>query len=93
MEKTVQERRIILSSINGAAFDVGVILNVSKYVPEGQELRFDKRLTGGSDEIWVGPLTAWSFGHNGRYPLESRYQRGMIELERDRRRHPRKDEA
>jgi hypothetical protein len=69
---------------------MGRIISVSRFVPEGQILRFDSRLTGGAPEMWVGPLTYFSMQHGGQFPLESRYSRGRLELERDRRKH-RKD--
>lgn len=38
------------------------------------------------DTCYAAPLTAFRLTHEGRYPLESRYSRGVLELERDRRR-------
>jgi hypothetical protein len=40
----------------------------------------------GTKGLLVGPLTYWRLGHDLRYPFESRYSRGMMELERERRR-------
>lgn len=37
--------------------------------------------------LYAEPLTAFEMTHDGRLPLESRYCRGVRELERDRRRH------
>lgn len=68
---------------------VGRIINVSRFVPEGQLLRFDPRLTGGAAELWVGPLTHFSMHHDGQFPLESRYTIGRLELEKDKRRRAR----
>jgi hypothetical protein len=36
--------------------------------------------------VWVGPLTHFKLTHDGRLPFETRYCRGVLELERDRRR-------
>ncbi len=36
--------------------------------------------------LYAEPLTAFQMTHDGRLPLESRYSRGVLELERDRRR-------
>lgn len=35
--------------------------------------------------IYAGPLTAWVLAHNGRYPFETQYCRGLSELRRERR--------
>lgn len=65
------------------AIPAGVTVASAPLVPEGT-------IYGLGDEvIFVGPLTGWSLAHEGRYPFESRYSRGRIELERDQRRRKR----
>jgi hypothetical protein len=39
------------------------------------------------DALYAEPLTAFELTHDCRLPLESRYSRGVLELQRDRRRH------
>lgn len=84
------EQRVCQLDENG---NLGMLIQVSKMVPEGQLLRFDGRLTGGAPELIVGPLTYWSLQHDGRWPWESRFSQGFRELDLDRRRHPRKKDA
>ena len=57
----------------------GVMVSSSNFVPEGLVYGL------GDSVIFVGPLTFWSLAHEGRWPMLSRYSRGMIELQRDRR--------
>lgn len=59
----------------------GLPVRVTENVQEGAVYQLGATLV-------VAPLTAWSLRHEGRYPLLSRYSRGMLERDRDRRRHP-----
>jgi hypothetical protein len=56
-------------------------LKVTPLVPEGHFIIADY----GGTAIHVGPVTAFRVAHNGRYPFETRYCRGMSELRRERR--------
>lgn len=58
----------------------GLEVRVSRLIPEGE-------IWHAGGRIVVGPKTRWSLEHEGRWPGLSRYSRGMLELERDRRRH------
>lgn len=65
--------------MNGAT-----IVRRSTLVPEGSLYRL-RTPWGPSEVLIAAPLTTWSIGHEGRWPMLSRYSRGMLELERDRR--------
>jgi hypothetical protein len=71
----------------------GVVIQVSTLVSEGELIRFDSRLTGGSPELMVAPLTYFAMTHSGLWPLETRFTRGMIELENERRRRRKEGES
>jgi hypothetical protein len=74
--------------------DVGIPVYESVMIPEGEFFHSHApgtyRTSGRQRKIvFVGPLTYWRLQHFGRDPLLSRYCRGLLELERDRRRYPR----
>lgn len=79
-----QWRRMGLSTIDKRYY--GHPVQCSRYVPEGQVILIGRRGVIGRRGAVVGTLTYWSLNHNGRYPFETRYCRGVIEMERDRRR-------
>lgn len=57
----------------------GMPLVADRFVPEGVVYKIGATIV-------IGPLTLWRWRHDMRDPMISRYSRGMIELERDRRR-------
>ena len=63
----------------------GVPLKVTTQVPEGHFIIADY----GGKAIWVGPLTVFRLTHDGLYPFETQYCRGLSELRRERRLHGR----
>ncbi len=73
---------------------VGIPVYESVMVPEGEFFYLHAPgtyATSGRQRkiVFVGPLTYWRLQHPGVQPMLSRHCRGLRELERDRRRHPR----
>lgn len=82
----VAERKIVLTPGDDDRMRLSHIIQVSPLVPEGEMFHFSSRLTGGTPEVLVAPNTYFAMTHGGLWPLESRYTRGNLELEKERRR-------